>query len=340
MGAEPIEATITLDWTAGSARTQLPGSPGPPDRVHHTRATGGGHCVSRVCPCRGGFREREATPSSPDGDRPGCAGSCLEVKNAPARGIDILRPVSKGEPKHEANISAKQAESGFNLAGLAVMRAGQELRNLLNAIRLKHTYLQTAWQRLDLVPPPEPELVEAQRQLATAWTNYAIGYEKIIRRLPKTVDIELILAEAVEAKPLPVAQRPAQNKPTQETAPATAPASQPTTRPASRPATQPASGPASAPGPNPIGNDDTDARPGRNPPLPVAPQPRRPVPVRRPASPHRAVNPHRPVRAPPLPRPPRRATDEAESEKRAFFQVLCHNDPPAGATDRNVSPLT
>ena len=125
----------------------------------------------------------------------------------------------------DALIEDEEAEEGEEIEAEATeaAEATTEAQDLLRLITLKHSYRYNTWRRLELSPPEETELVEAQRQLATAWQAYATAYERIIARRPKTFFARLILAEDVPEERLPTAQ-PTRPRPAEEESNATAPA--------------------------------------------------------------------------------------------------------------------
>jgi len=219
-GAQPSRTEINLDWTAGTASVDVP--------------TGGtGQPAISVTVTEQGQRILEMKNLPIPGGRPAAlkshwsaAAMCqflFRITDPPPLGIRLNQQMADGTSRGDLAISASQLRAGLNLALAAPMQATTEAQDLLRLITLKHSYRYNTWRRLELSPPEETELVEAQRQLATAWQAYATAYERIIARRPKTFFARLILAEDVPEERLPTAQ-PTRPRPAEEESNATAPA--------------------------------------------------------------------------------------------------------------------
>lgn len=222
--AEPIRTEINLDWTAGTASVDVPtGGTGQPSISVTVTEQGQRILEMKDLPI----------PWPIPGGRPAAlkshwsaAAMCqflFRVTDPPRLGIRLNQQAADGTSRGDLAISANQLRAGLNLALATPMQATTEAQDLLRLITLKRSYRYNTWRRLELSPPEEPELVEAQRQLATAWQAYATAYERIIARRPKTFFARLDLAEDVPEERLPTAQ-PTRPRSAQGESNATAPA--------------------------------------------------------------------------------------------------------------------
>jgi len=156
----------------------------------------------------------------------------LQVSEAPARGV-VISHVDRGEHESSrATLTQKEVLTGVNLATLPLLQSLEPVQQLYSDICTKNLYRFTVWRRLKPEPPQEPELAPAHDKLIETWLAYAAGYEKLIRRRPKTINLRLRMQENVKQEQLPTG-RPEQipeivvqpapvapSSPTTQTAPA------------------------------------------------------------------------------------------------------------------------
>lgn len=244
-GIKPIQANLTMDWTQG---TLTLASPGAPPRTAPVETTEDGRRIVALddlpmpWPVPGG----RANGLHPEWEAADWCRIVLQVTNPPARGLVLAQegPDAGGT----TTATAAQLQAGFNLATAEPLRGTRAVQELLTYVGLKNYYRYSSWRRQELAPPQEPELAAAQRQLISAMEGYVAGYEQIIRKRPKTLNLRLVLSESVPPERVPTAP-PVTTRP--RPGPASRPATQPSTAPASASASRPASAPASSPASRP-----------------------------------------------------------------------------------------
>jgi lysophospholipase L1-like esterase len=204
-GAEPIRATIDLDWVEGSAQI--------------TSHLGNTHAVP-VQITEDGKRIVNLTdlplpwplPGDPSGAlRDGWKTSELcqiifRMPNPPEMGITLLLDTDDQNAGGQCPITAAQLQAGFNLATAEPLRLLRGVRDLYNLMGTKNRTRDTIWRRLQMSAPQQVELTQAHRQLIEAWTAYVAGYERMIAGTPKTFSARFVLSETVESENLPTSQ--------------------------------------------------------------------------------------------------------------------------------------
>lgn len=204
-GAEPIRATIELDWNEGSAQI-----------ASHLGAS---HAVP-VQITEDGRRILNVTDLPLPWPLPGDPGGALRdgwkstelcqiifrMPNPPEMGITLLQEADDQNAGGQCPITAAQLEAGFNLATVEPLRSLKAVRDLFNLMGTKNRTQNTIWRRLQLSPPQQRELMKAHEQLIEAWKAYVAGYEQIIAGSPKTFNARFVLSETVESENLPTSQ--------------------------------------------------------------------------------------------------------------------------------------
>lgn len=241
-GAEPIETTIELNWTSGEVKvTSHLGSAGV-DRAE-INASGERRIMIRGLPLPWPLAGGKGGILGADWEATALCAYMLRVPDAPERGVIVKLEWPQDQAVHDGPVPAGQLRDGFNLASSDALHAAKEIAELFQLIGTKNHYHYGAWRKLALAPPKEPELVEAHRQLIVAWRSYVTGTEKIIQNQPRTIDLHLVLSEAVPVEQLPTAQA----RPSASTR---SPASDITSvAPKPRPASDPESSASTAPAP-------------------------------------------------------------------------------------------
>jgi lysophospholipase L1-like esterase len=130
----------------------------------------------------------------------------LRIADGPARGVVIARVDAGGREIAPSVVSASELDAGINLATLPVLQTLDAVEQIYNDIGTKNLYHYTVWRRLKPEPPREPELAPAHEKLIDTWLAYEAGYEKLIQRRPKRVDLHLRLRENVKTEQLPTSQ--------------------------------------------------------------------------------------------------------------------------------------
>lgn len=225
-GAEPINATIDLDWNEGTA---------------HISSHLGQSVTALVQITDDGRRILGVSNLPLPWPLPGDSGGTLHdgwtatelcrivfrMNNPPEMGVLLLQESEEQGTTVQTPISAAYLQAGFNLATAEPLRSLKGVRDLFNLVGTKNRTRDTIWRRLELSAPQEPELAGAHRQLIDAWKAYVTGYEAIVQRYPKTFSARFVLAEAAEAENLPTSQptRPPRGMPSlRSPVPATLPA--------------------------------------------------------------------------------------------------------------------
>jgi len=225
-GAQPIRVTIDLDWQKATAQIAVHGS--KPMSVPVVTTEEGQRMLEL---------EGLPLPWPMAGGRVGHIQSNWEAASMcqfifrmadPPKRIVLTQETPEGSPGGKLPILGEQLRAGFDLAPMPVLQSLKELTELYRTIGTKNYYRYRTWRHLELVPPREPELADAQRQLTAAWNAFVAGYEQIIARMPKTFDAKFILAEPEPTELLPVS-RPGRPR-------------TPTTRPVRRPIRAPRPG--------------------------------------------------------------------------------------------------
>lgn len=256
--AQPIEVSIEVTWNPARAAIAINGSPAKPVPVEVAADAKRILTIANM-PLPWLIPGGRPANLQPDWEAAEMCQYLLRIPDPPARGVTLHQEAPDGGPGGSITLTPEQPRAGYNLAGFEPLRAVRPAQNLLQAIGLKNFYQYSTWRRQELLPPPEPELAPAQRQLVAALYAYSAGYERVVQRLPKTFDAKFTLAEAVRPERLPTAT-PLSTRPFSFPV-----ASRPiTTRPAATlpAATQPAttqSGPArpAASQPTPLRQTDT-----------------------------------------------------------------------------------
>lgn len=204
-GAEPIRASIELDWAEGTARVSSHLEQ-PPTAV--AQITDDGKRILSI--------ESLPLPWPLPGDVGGALQSqwkaaqlcqiVLRIPNPPEPGIVLVHEADEQDSTVQWPITAAQLQAGFNLAAAEPLRSLKGVRDLFNLVGTKNRTRETIWRRLELSSPQPSELTEAHRKLIDAWKAYVDGYERMIQRYPKTFNARFILTEAAESEILPTSQ--------------------------------------------------------------------------------------------------------------------------------------
>lgn len=240
-GAEPIEATIEINWASGEAKVASHLGNAFVDRAE-INASGERRIMIRGLPLPWPLAGGKGGILSDDWEAAALCRYMLRVPGAPERGVVVKLEWPHGQAIHNGPIPAGQLREGFNLAFSEALHEAEEIAELFQLIGTKNHYHYGAWRKLALAPPKEPELVEAHRQLIVAWRSYVTGTEKIIQHQPRTIDLHLVLCEAVPVEQLPTAQaRPrAPARPQTSDITSVAPKPRPASKPESSATTAPA----------------------------------------------------------------------------------------------------
>jgi lysophospholipase L1-like esterase len=204
-GAQPIRATIELDWNEGTAQVSS----------HLGRAA-----AVAVQITEDGRRIVDVGELPLPWPLPGDSGGTLQegwkatemcqfifrMNNPPELGVVLVQETEEQGATGQWPILSAQLQAGFNLATAEPLRSLKGVRELYNLVGTKNRTRDTIWRRLELSPPQERELVDAHQQLINAWKAYVAGYERIIARYPKTFNARFVLTEAVESENLPTSQ--------------------------------------------------------------------------------------------------------------------------------------
>lgn len=204
-GAQPIRATIELDWHEGTAQV-----------ASHLGKTG----IVPVQITEDGRRILHVADLPLPWPLPGDPGGALQdgwessdlcqislrVPNPPEMGVTLLHESDDQGTTSQWPITPAQLHAGFNLATAEPIRSLKGVRDLFNLIGTKNRTRDTIWRRLELSAPQERELTAAHQQLIEAWKAYVAGYEQIISRYPKTFTARFVLAETMEIENLPTSQ--------------------------------------------------------------------------------------------------------------------------------------
>ncbi len=199
--AEPISVNVEVHWAAPevkvTAHTELP--------APSITVTDDGTRDLRIpqCPLPWPMPTGRFDALGEDWEATRMCRVDLRVIEPPERGVVITRQHPPAAQAPAAIVNADELAKGVNLATLPILLTTEPAQHLFNDIGTKNLYHYTVWRRLKPEPPQEPELAEAHQKLIDTWLAYEAGYEKLIRKHPKRMDLHLLLRENVKNEQLP-----------------------------------------------------------------------------------------------------------------------------------------
>lgn len=203
--AEPILVRVQADWNSPqiSVASQSPVTGDPRWRITADSAR---ELLVPGCPLPWPMSSGRFESLSPDWIAAEMCRFELQVSDAPQRGVVISRIDPGVREVAPATIPAGELETGINLATLPLLQTMDVVQQIYSDIGTKNLYHYTVWRRLKREPPREPELAPAHEKLIDTWLAYEAGYELLIRRRPKRVDLHLRLRANVKDEQLPTSQ--------------------------------------------------------------------------------------------------------------------------------------
>ena len=192
-GAEPIKVEISFDWDSGVIESTIPGA-------SVTKQEDGVRVIELPnVPLPWPTLVGLAPVFAETGEADRWSRYQLKITNAPAPGLIMAHE------NMQVPVIVQQLTAGMNLASVEPLRSLTAAQDLANLIRRKNYTRVHAWRDQELEPLAEPELAEAQQALIAAWYKYVEGYEKMIARMPKSLNLKLELKPLMVAAPQPPA---------------------------------------------------------------------------------------------------------------------------------------
>jgi hypothetical protein len=184
--AEPMRATITLDWATGAAST---------DRGSVSAQKVGDDAVELALqnfPLPWVLPSTYREPVTSEWYAMRLCRFDLRVDGLP-KPAAILEGRQQSTP-----LVREQLAEGFNLAVSGVLNQAPEAVRLLQLIEIKNRLFVQCWLDKQAKRPNDEELMDAYKTLISAYEKYHDGYVRIIERTPRQLNLSMVL-RAVDA---------------------------------------------------------------------------------------------------------------------------------------------